>query len=499
MPTEIQQRKTQLSRALVGNLLLFPRLTLKAVEDHFSPDHMAPAERRLFLGAQAAYENNGRGDDQINPGSIVLEGKLDPTLYENCLDLASCVSDASRQARELGRIHLEDQVRQTAKLLSESEGDNLDSYLLELLELGAVDYERSTPRAHLLAEILNDPDILKPPESVVNRLAWRSRATLLAGREKLGKSTLATSAGAAVSTGSSFLGKTTSTGIVLLVDLEEHQGDIARRFTQFNSNPDNIYVLDRVESPITDLKREVARISPDLVILDTLPAWVQSLDLDASSSSHWTPVMSALVRIARDYNTALLILHHATKGSGDYRDSTAIAASVDVLITMKPGRIPNTRTFNIKARWPVEDFSLQFTEEAGRAYYEISRGCVSVDALVLAFVKENPGCSSNAIREGVEGQNQQIDAARYRLLKEGLLDNQGNSNRHSYYRAGNPIRPDQGALFDYTTPTAPPHGRTTGRTSGRTDDTTAPQLAPPIGGQGACSSEPQEEDYDLPF
>src|SRR5437899_10234157 len=50
-----------------------------------------------------------------------------------------------------------------------------------------------------VAQLLDDPDALKPPRAIVPRLAWHGRLVLLSGREKLsGKSTLMTAAAAAV-------------------------------------------------------------------------------------------------------------------------------------------------------------------------------------------------------------------------------------------------------------------------------------------------------------
>ena len=46
------------------------------------------------------------------------------------------------------------------------------------------------PLYRSLAELLADPSLLQPPTIVADRFAWRGRVTLLAGREKSGKSTL---------------------------------------------------------------------------------------------------------------------------------------------------------------------------------------------------------------------------------------------------------------------------------------------------------------------
>jgi len=51
---------------------------------------------------------------------------------------------------------------------------------------------REAPLTRSLAELLADPDALNPPEPVIPRLAYRGRVTLLAAREKAGKSTVFT-------------------------------------------------------------------------------------------------------------------------------------------------------------------------------------------------------------------------------------------------------------------------------------------------------------------
>jgi RecA-family ATPase len=60
--------------------------------------------------------------------------------------------------------------------------------------------------AHTLRDWLGDPEILKPPRVIVPHLAVEGRVTLLSGREKIGKSTLAAGAVAAASLGASWLG-----------------------------------------------------------------------------------------------------------------------------------------------------------------------------------------------------------------------------------------------------------------------------------------------------
>jgi hypothetical protein len=63
-----------------------------------------------------------------------------------------------------------------------------------------------SPSVRSMLDYLADPHALEPPEPVVSRFAWSERSTLLACREKGGKSTLAAAVAAAASTGRAFLG-----------------------------------------------------------------------------------------------------------------------------------------------------------------------------------------------------------------------------------------------------------------------------------------------------
>ena len=84
----------------------------------------------------------------------------------------------------------------------------------------------TAPNIRTLAAILADPKALQPPRAVVERFAWSGRVTLLAAREKAGKSTLISALASAASTGRRFLGDETIQGRVLIIGLEEHLNDL---------------------------------------------------------------------------------------------------------------------------------------------------------------------------------------------------------------------------------------------------------------------------------
>jgi AAA domain len=204
-----------------------------------------------------------------------------------------------------------------------------------------------------LSAILADPAALEPPAVVVPRLAWRGRTTLLAAREKAGKSTMATAAAATVTCRAAWLGDPTPGGVVLWVALEEHVADLAGRMGQWPADAARVYVLDSLaglDDPMASLHREVRDVAPTLLVVDTLSALVDALGSrpDPGSSTAWTPIMAGLTRIARDTDAAVLLLHHARRSDGAYRDSSAIGAGVDVIAEMADGDDADVRLLRVR-------------------------------------------------------------------------------------------------------------------------------------------------------
>ena len=291
--------------------------------------------------------------------------------------------------------------------------------------------------ARSLTEILADPAATAPPVAVTSRLAYRGRTTLLAAREKLGKSTLARAISAAVSRGRPFLGEATAGRRVLYLALEEHVADVVRGLTDFDVDPDHVFLLDRVGDPFSDLEAQLEPIAPDLVVVDTLAAFVESLGLDPGSSSAWTPVMARLARMARDTDSAILILHHGTKRDGSYRDSTAIGAGVDAVLEMSEDTSDaSVRRIRARARFPAGDFAIRLVGEPGgteRPRYEASAGEQSLAARVYVDVEGHPGTSTREIRDRVTGRSADITTALERQLDKGTIENRGTETGHRWY------------------------------------------------------------------
>lgn len=281
-----------------------------------------------------------------------------------------------------------------------------------------------------LSEILEDPDITRPPEVVVPGLAWRERVTLLAAREKGGKSTLVGAAAAALSAGSPFVGEDVEAGTVLWVSLEEHMSEITRRFVQFGADPERIAIANSFQNPLEDIPGICLEVEPALIVWDTLGAFADAVStrtIDPNDSSAWTRVVRWITTLTREMDTASLILHHSRKSDGKYRDSTAIGANVDVILEMF-GDGGGPRKLKGVGRWLIEDMEVTLRDGQFRKHTPAE----GLARAVLGFVRANPRCSWQQLRQAMQARDTEVKDARDRLLAGGQLQNAGSETHHAY-------------------------------------------------------------------
>ncbi len=292
------------------------------------------------------------------------------------------------------------------------------------------DVDSPTDFFPLLRDLQNRPDLMRPPEEVVPRLAFRGRTTLLNAGDKSGKSTLAGHAAAAKSRGDRWLGRTLSRGHVVVVAPDEAPGETVRRMQELDADPDRVRIL---LTPPTDMHAMLSALleeSPaDLVIVDSLAEYSR-LQLgrapEDGDSSGWGAVIRPLVALSRSRDVALLILHHVRRSDGQYRGSGEIAAAVDCLLEMIPpeqGEDPTLRRFRGRARWPIEEFSVRLTDQG---YVLGGGGSLSLEAQVLADTNLNPGTSRTAQFKRIGGRKQTYLATVTRLVEgEQVVDRNG--------------------------------------------------------------------------
>jgi len=376
------------------------------------------------LRRRGAYEKAG-GFDYI---ADILDVHASPDMAESYARIIQEHAQRRRWRALLGA---------SLRDLDEADGPSLEELMASHAE--RVDGLRATAggavRTISLREVLENPGAHGPPPEILHRLAWRGRTTLLAAREKLGKSTLCTAAAAARSAGLGFLGQGTDAGTVLWVGLEEHRDDTGQRMDTFGASWDRTHLLERVVAPLVDLEQAVIEHGPDVVFIDTLAAFTEAMELDPGSATAWTPIMSRLGRIARDYDTALVILHHARKSDGAYRDSSAIGAGVDMILEMSEGQTEGVRKIKARGRWKLEDYSVQMVEatERGRAFFSLVTQELGLDAQILAFLARHPGASSRSVRDQVRGRTQEITDAIHRLIESRAIEDRGTGRNLSLF------------------------------------------------------------------
>ena len=248
--------------------------------------------------------------------------------------------------------------------------------LLELVR-SAEPYDEAPDRQPLPAGLvrLSDADLdttpADGPTAVARLLAHAGRVTLLHAREKTGKSTLVGAAVAAVTRGRPFLALPTVRGDVLWVG-EEAAADVKSRLSQWDADLGKVYFI-RHPRPgpehESSLRRLVERVRPVWVILDTWAHYLKAHRVrDTSGAGEQGLLIGDVVDIAREFQTAIAVSHHNRKnptataesgdGEGEYRDSTAIGAAVDMIVSMSRGRTPRARRLTPSGRWSEDPLTV---------------------------------------------------------------------------------------------------------------------------------------------
>lgn len=273
-----------------------------------------------------------------------------------------------------------------------------------------------------LAEILANPELLARPVGVVGSLVLSGRVTLLSAREKAGKSTVAAAMAAAVSRGVPFLDVPTTRGCVVWLGVEEALEAVANRFADLGAAPEDLHLVRHVKDPLADLRRVIRLHRPSLMVVDTLPTLLSHMPHppESGASMRWAGIMRQITALAREYECGLLLLHHARRADGGYRDSTAIGAGVDMILEMRVER-NGARRLSAKGRWQLDDMRFRLDLELN-VYHRLTDGSQSeLEERIIKFVRQNPGCSAADLRSAVTGKNDGITKATHSLIERGFL------------------------------------------------------------------------------
>lgn len=212
------------------------------------------------------------------------------------------------------------------------------------------------------AELAANPTLLQLPESLSPWLVWRGDLSLLVGREKRGKSTLAASdATAALRQG----------GRVLWVSAEEGPNRIVSRFLTLQAPLERLTLLRRWPQSWAEVEAAVTACQPDAVYVDSLSSFLTAVDGEVPQTSEGELWQAKVLRFKRwttlapDHPCGVTVLVHATKADGAYRGSTGIGAAPDTIITLRDvSQDPNARQLETVGRWGFPSKLVRFQDEA---------------------------------------------------------------------------------------------------------------------------------------
>jgi len=169
-------------------------------------------------------------------------------------------------------------------------------------------------------------------------------SSILGGKPKVGKSTLARCLALAVARGDRWLGFETQQACVLYLALEEKRSEVGKHFALMGANEADPIAL--VFPPLTKargaLEKAVLRDKPGLVIIDPLVKGLIFRDMN-----EYAPVsreLEPLLQLARETGAHIMAVHHTSKskiqsGGESLLGSQALFGGVDtVLVLMQHGK-----------------------------------------------------------------------------------------------------------------------------------------------------------------
>jgi AAA domain len=293
-----------------------------------------------------------------------------------------------------------------------------------------------------------------PPEPpwVVEGFLARGGVTLLAGKPKCGKSTLAVALGEAVDAGApTFLGRAVAGGPVVYLS-EEGAATLAPKLPESARSValtrDGAWPKPSWAELIAAAVEEAKRIGAVLLVIDALAFWAAFREGEEKDAGAAMATMDAL-GVATGAGLAVLVPHHQRKAGGEdgdaVRGSGAIFGAVDMLVELErlgDDAPPGYRRLVAVGRWdapPVlvidRDARSGVWRVAGQAASRQDAAALGVRELILrALPGEAPGATEAELVELVDLDARKVSGPLRELLGDGNVAKAGKGVK------GNPFR-----------------------------------------------------------
>ena len=442
-------------RAVLGAILL-DNAMLKLVaqklrsEDFFLAEHRRVFRAMLALAGQPIdlitlvdqLERHGELEATGGAGyiSTLVDGRARVTNVEHHTTIV-------REKAALRRLaHLGDEIARRA-LERDANVEALAREFAAASSAVASGAGRNSDTSHAGFNLVPLADLLAEPTEAVSFIVKGRLPTgglsLLAGKPKAGKSTLARCLALAVACGEPFLGWPTVRGPVIYLALEEKRAEVREHFNRMGATGEENLLVHAAQAPQNALPavRELAeRHRPVLIIIDPLLKLVRVKD-----GNDYAEVMAALeplLVLARETGAHILAVHHLGKGErsepGDsILGSTAFFAAVDTALLLT--RMERYRVLSSIQRYgeDLAEHVLDFDPERRVVHLGGTKSVVDQEPVSAAILEGLAGRGEQTepeIMEAVEGRLSVKRAALRALVQGGKVIRSGQGRRSDPFR-----------------------------------------------------------------
>jgi RecA-family ATPase len=262
-----------------------------------------------------------------------------------------------------------------------------------------------------LGDLLNEPDEIC--EWLVEQRLPTGGLSLLAGKPKAGKSTLARCLALAVARGEPWLGFSTKPGAVFYLALEEKRREVRSHFRDMGAGLDDLISVFIAASPqdgIVQLQKAADREKPVLIIVDPLLKMIRVRD--ANDYAQLSGALEPLLTLARENGAHVLATHHLGKtdreGGDGILGSTAIFGAVDTAFILR--RSEKYRTIMSIQRYgeDMEELTLSLEEDTRIVRVGATKKAADEESMmgsIVDYLKTQAApVEEKEIQEAVEGR-----------------------------------------------------------------------------------------------